>query len=63
MWIAYFNSHFEHSLRALVYSNEKVTCIVIIQSIKCSLKERNSGSIFLDEEKKTMPNFFSSLIS
>ncbi len=63
MWIAHFNSHFERSVEALVYSNEKVVCTVITQSIKCFLEKRNSRSIFLDEEKKIIPNFFSSLIS
>ncbi len=46
-----------------MYSDEKVACIVITQSIKCFLEERNSTSIFLDEEKKMISNFFSSLIS
>ncbi len=43
----------------LVYSDEKVACIVITQSIKSFLEERNSRSIFLDEEKKIIANFFS----
>ncbi len=63
IWIAHFNSHFKHSLEALVYSHEKVACIVITQNIKCFLEERNFRSIFLDEEKKIILNFFSSLIS
>ncbi len=29
MWIAHFNSHFARPLGALVYSDEKVACIVI----------------------------------
>ncbi len=41
-----------------MYKDEKVVCIVISQWIKCFLEERNSGSIFLDEEKKMVLNFF-----
>ncbi len=51
-------SHFECSLGALVYSDEKMARIVITQSIKCFLEERNSRNIFLDEEKKIIPNYF-----
>ncbi len=63
MWIAHFNQrevdlYFKHSLGALVYVDEKVACIVITQSTKCFLEDRNSRSIFLDEEKKIIPNFF-----
>ncbi len=45
MWIAPFNLGFAHSLGALVYLDEKVASIVITQSIKCILQERNSRSI------------------
>ncbi len=58
MWKVHFNFCFKRSLGALVYSDEKVVCIVITQSTKCFLEERNSGSIFLEEEKKIIPNFF-----
>ncbi len=58
MWIAHFNSCFERFLGVLVYSDEKVACIVITQNVKCFLEEGNSRSIFLDEEKKIIPIFF-----
>ncbi len=60
MWIAHFNLRIERSLKALEYSDENTACIVITQSIKCILEERNSKTIFLDEEKKIIPNFFCS---
>ncbi len=41
-----------------MYADEQVACIVITLSIKCFLEERNSRSIFLDEEKKIIPKFF-----
>ncbi len=67
MRIAHFNQceadlRFERSQGALVYTDEKVVCIVITQSIKCFREEKNFRSIFLDEEKNIL-NFFSFLIS
>ncbi len=58
MWIAHLNSHFEHSLGALVYSDEKVAYIGITQSIKCFLEERNSRTYFFGWRKKDYPKFF-----
>ncbi len=58
MWIAYFNSHFEHSLGALVYSDEKVACIVITQSIKMFTLKKEILEVFFWMKKKDYSKFF-----